>query len=84
MQLWSGASYAVGTRYVPNDMLAMIHKGEAIIPANENPYANSGGNYLSGQKIEFTQNNYSRKELSPAESARQMKRALQELALQFE
>lgn len=81
MQLWSGASYAVGTHYVPNDMLAMIHKGEAIIPAANNPYVNSGGNYLQGQKIEFTQNNYSRKELSPAESARKMKIAMQELGL---
>lgn len=33
-------SYAVGTNYVPNDGLAMIHKGEAIIPAK---YNNSGG-----------------------------------------
>lgn len=28
--------YAVGTPYVKNDQLAMIHKGEAIIPASEN------------------------------------------------
>ncbi|QIL69560.1 hypothetical protein G7048_03725 [Diaphorobacter sp. HDW4B] len=28
--------FAVGTNYVPNDMLAMVHKGEAIIPAADN------------------------------------------------
>lgn len=33
---WSGASYAVGTNYVPNDQLALVHKGEAIIPAKYN------------------------------------------------
>jgi TP901 family phage tail tape measure protein len=82
MQLWSGASFDVGSRYVPEDMIAMIHKGEAIIPADQNPYANSGGPILSqGTKVEFTQNNYSPKELSPSESARFAKRGLQELAL---
>lgn len=34
-------SYAVGTNYVPNDQLAMIHKGEAIIPAKYNTYNRS-------------------------------------------
>ncbi len=29
-------SYDVGTDYVPQDMIAMIHKGEAIIPADQN------------------------------------------------
>lgn len=42
---WYG--YSVGTRYVPEDMLAMIHKGEAILPASQNPYAQSGGNYMA-------------------------------------
>jgi len=34
------ASFAVGTNYVPYDMTAQIHKGEAIVPAKYNPAAN--------------------------------------------
>ena len=34
-------SYAVGTRYLPNDMLIQAHEGEMIVPKSENPYANS-------------------------------------------
>ena len=30
--------FAVGTNYVKRDQLAMVHQGEAIIPAGENPY----------------------------------------------
>ena len=36
-------SFAVGTRYLPEDMLIQAHKGEMIVPKSENPYANSGG-----------------------------------------
>ena len=38
--------YAVGTRYLPQSSLIYAHQGEAIIPANQNPYTNSGGQYL--------------------------------------
>lgn len=38
-------AYDVGTNYVPNDQLAMIHQGEAIIPKKYNkPYQPSGDN----------------------------------------
>lgn len=30
--------YAVGTNYLPQDQVIVAHKGEAIIPAGENPY----------------------------------------------
>ena len=38
-----GASqFAIGSRYIPYDMVAKIHQGEMIVPKSENPYANSG------------------------------------------
>ncbi len=37
-------SFAVGTPYVERDMLAMIHKGEAIIPADQNTGGMGGVN----------------------------------------
>ena len=33
-------------------MPAMVHKGEMIVPANENPYVNSGGKILPAQNSE--------------------------------
>ena len=42
--------FAVGTDYVPNDTLAMVHKGEQIVPAAYNPHAN--GNAQSNAGIE--------------------------------
>lgn len=34
--------FAVGTDYVPNDMMAQIHAGEAIVPAKQNQFLQSG------------------------------------------
>ena len=34
--------FAVGTNMVPRDMLAMVHKGEAIVPKAYNPAAGGG------------------------------------------
>jgi hypothetical protein len=39
-------SFAVGTRYLPEDMLIQAHKGEMIVPKSENPYANSGNGQI--------------------------------------
>jgi len=74
----------VGTRYLPSDMLVYAHQGEMIVPKSENPYANSGGQITpTGAKIEQTINIYSPQSLSPSQTAKLNKRAMQELALSF-
>lgn len=40
--------FAVGTRYLPQDMIIQAHKGEMIVPRHENPYANSKGSITGG------------------------------------
>lgn len=40
--------FDVGSRKIPFDMPAMVHKDEMIVPARENPYVNSGGSILGG------------------------------------
>ncbi len=50
-----GGSFAVGTNYVPRDMLATVHEGEAIVPKKYNPAAGGqgmgGGNYTFAPQI---------------------------------
>lgn len=45
---------ATGTNYVPDDMIAMIHEGEAVVPKKFNPYANG----IDSTRISSMQNTY--------------------------
>jgi hypothetical protein len=47
---------ATGTNYVPEDTLAMIHKGEAVVPKKFNPYANGLDNSTIGSMVAGKQN----------------------------
>ena len=50
-------SYDVGTNYVPNDQLAMVHKGEAIIPKKfNNQQTFSNNEETNALLIELNQN----------------------------
>ena len=49
-------SFAVGTPYVPNDMVANIHKGEMIIPAREAAALRRGGGNTGGPVFQHTYN----------------------------
>ena len=41
---WAVPSFDIGTNYVPNDMLAQVHRGEMIVPAAYNPATSGVGN----------------------------------------
>lgn len=51
-------AYDVGTNYVPNDQLAMVHKGEAIIPKkfNNQQFFNNSNEETNALLIELNQN----------------------------
>lgn len=61
------AAYATGTPWVPDDQVAIIHKNEAIIPPDLNPYNN-------GVSVPFGESSYDNSEV--VEAIRQMKDAL--------
>ena len=72
--------FSVGSRYVPQDMVAQIHQGEMIIPKSENPYANSGGKVIPNNKVEINQQFYA-SHLSETEMNRQFKNTLRKAGL---
>ena len=51
-------AYDVGTNYVPNDQLAMVHKGEAIVPKkfNNQQFFNQGNEETNALLVEVNQN----------------------------
>lgn len=82
--------YKVGTRYVSRDMLAYVHKGESVLPAEQNPYTNSGGAYLeeivekvlasvNGAGGNTINNYYTTRQLDASEITRKQKNMLRKL-----
>lgn len=57
-------SFAVGSRYIPKDMIAQLHEGEQVVKKADNPYANSGtkGNSNNGVTLQITNFYNNRKE----------------------
>ena len=51
-------AYDVGTNYVPNDQLAMVHKGEAIVPKkfNNEQFFNNNNEETNALLVEVNQN----------------------------
>ena len=74
--------YAVGSKYIEQDQIAMIHRGEAVIPAKNNPWnpnasepygGNKGGDIILNVKMEEVGEVY--KLIDTVKKARQMQRA---------
>lgn len=42
----SNTAFDIGSRFIPYDMHAKVHRGEMIVPEKENPYVNSNGKIL--------------------------------------
>ena len=50
---WLGVKLATGTNYVPYDNYpALLHKGEAVVPAKYNPAVNNNGNEYTNSLLE--------------------------------
>jgi phage tail tape measure protein, TP901 family, core region len=68
-------AFARGTNFVNTDMLAMLHKGEAVVPAEFNPAAGGGGISFDGANFTINANSYA----EGAAAARGFKEQLEEL-----
>lgn len=76
----TNGSYAVGLSYVPyNGFVAKLHEGERILTKQEAQDYNSRRISSGGDTYNF----YSQAKLTPAEAAREMKKAKRELMLGF-
>lgn len=49
----AATSFEVGTPYVPRTGLALIHQGEAVIPASSNPFGAGAGGFISSPSLTF-------------------------------
>ena len=72
-----GGSFAVGTDYVPRDMIAQIHKGERIVPAAENRMGGGGGDVNIHVNLAGTSGNASEVRRAAGQGAREAWIALQ-------
>jgi hypothetical protein len=72
-----GLSFAVGTDYVPRDMIAQIHKGERIVPAAENRMGGGGGDVNIHVNLAGTSGNAAEVRRAAGQGAREAWIALQ-------
>lgn len=72
-----GGSFAVGTDYVPRDMIAQIHKGERIVPAAENRMGGGGGDVNIHVNLAGTSGNAAEVRRAAGQGAREAWTALQ-------
>lgn len=72
-----GGSFAVGTDYVPRDMIAQIHKGERIVPAAENRMGGGGGDVNIHVNLAGTSGNAAEVRRAAGQGAREAWIALQ-------
>lgn len=74
----ASGSYASGLDYITQDRVVQVHEGEAILTKEENRERLNGNNNRSGGD---TYNFYSPKALNPTTTARELRKAKQQMAL---
>lgn len=69
---WSGPRYQSGIDYVPYDQVALVHKGERIIPATQNTRSGEGFTYQDNRTISINGGNAYEVKAALAEHDREM------------